>query len=90
MIVIAIAWLYVALMIAVGEATASTGSVAGAFFMFVLYGALPVALLVYVVGVRARARQRRLAAAERSASDTPDRGGETPADAPVAPVREEP
>lgn len=88
MYVVAIAWLYVAMMMAVGEATASNGSVGRALFMFVLYGALPVALLVYVVGLRARGRERKRAAAVNSGA--PDRGGETPAGAAVAPMREEP
>ena len=92
---VAIGWLYVALMMAVAEATSTTGTVLGAFFTFVLYGVAPVALVVYLMGTPARKRaiKAREAAelAERAAaaSAAPDAGGEAPADA-VAPVRKEP
>lgn len=95
---VVIAWLYVALMMAVAEATNTTGTVLGAIFTFLLYGAAPVALVVYLMGAPARRRalKAREAAerAQRSApapvvSDAPDQGGEAPADA-VAPERKEP
>ena len=50
MYLVVIAWLYVALMMAVAEATHSAGTVLGAFFTFVLYGAVPVALVIYLGG----------------------------------------
>ncbi|MFH0129464.1 hypothetical protein ACGLHS_04590 [Variovorax sp. VaC1] len=102
---IVIGWLYVAVMMAVAEATATTGTVLGAIFTFLLYGLAPVALVVYLMGTPGRRRAikqreaeaqeaaRRAAAAEaaaaQAASDLPDQGGEAPADA-VAPVRKEP
>ena len=92
MYLIVIAWLYVALMMAVVEAASTVGTLTGAFFTFVLYGAAPVALVVYLMdtprrkkAIRAREAAelaRRLAAA----SGQPDTGGEAAAD-PVAPVR---
>ena len=95
MYLVVIAWLYVALMMAVAEATHSAGTVLGAFFTFVLYGAIPVGLVIYIGGrpARRRAAQAREAAAreqQRAASAAPDGGGETAADAAVAPVRKEP
>jgi mannose/fructose/N-acetylgalactosamine-specific phosphotransferase system component IID len=39
MYVVAIAWLYVVLLMAVAEALSSQGTVLGAVFTFVLYGA---------------------------------------------------
>src|SRR5438309_1237095 len=51
---VVIAWLYVALMMAVAEATNSTGTVLGAIVTFVLYGLLPVALVVYLMATPAR------------------------------------
>ena len=54
--IIAIGWLYVALMMSVAEATNTTGTVLGAIITFVLYGALPVALLMYILGTPARRR----------------------------------
>jgi hypothetical protein len=56
MYIVAIAWLYVALMMAVAEATSFNGSVLGAIITFVLYGALPITLVVYVMGTPARRR----------------------------------
>lgn len=91
---VVIAWLYVALMMAVAEATSPVGTVIGAFFTFVLYGAGPVALVIYVMDTprRKRAiRQREAAELARRmapASSQPDGGGEAAADA-VAAVRKE-
>lgn len=86
MYIVVIAWLYVALMMAVAEACHPRGTVLTAIFTFLLYGAGPVALLVYLGGwpARRRARQGRAAA-----SGQPDGSSETAAD-PVPPVREEP
>ena len=93
MYLVVIAWLYVALMMAVAEATSPIGTVVGAFFTFVLYGAAPVALVVYVMDTPRRRRAiRARQAAERSAANAsgePDARREAPAD-PVAPVRKEP
>jgi ABC-type transport system involved in cytochrome c biogenesis permease subunit len=74
-----IAWLYVALMMALAEATHSQGSVLGAIFTFVLFGVLPVALVVYIMGAPGR-RKLRLKQADESAH--------TPAD-PLPPERKE-
>lgn len=73
MYLVVIAWLYVAVMMAVAEATHPAGTVLGAVFTFVLYGVAPVALLVYLMGRPARraARQAREAAAEVSRPDLP-------------------
>ena len=79
------AWLYVALAMAMAEASSPVGSVLGAVFTFLLYGALPLALVVYIVDTPARRRRARARAA--SAAD-PDRGSVTPGD-PVAPERVE-
>ena len=57
MYLVIITWLYVTLMMAVAEATSSTGSVLGAFFTFVLYGLLPMSILVYILGTPARKRR---------------------------------
>ena len=57
--IIAIGWLYVALMMSVAEATHTTGTVLGAIVTFVLYGLLPVALLLYILGTPARRRAHR-------------------------------
>ncbi len=54
MYLVVIAWMYVALMMAVAEANHSTGTLLGAVVTFVLYGLLPVALVVYLMGSPAR------------------------------------
>ena len=87
MYLIPIAWLYVALMMAVAEATNSTGTVLGAVITFLLYGLGPVALVMYLMGWPAR--RRAIKAREMAASGQPDAGGHAAAD-PVAPVRKEP
>ncbi|MEJ8815502.1 hypothetical protein WKW77_30865 [Variovorax ureilyticus] len=93
---VVIAWLYVALMMAVAEATNTNGTVLGAVFTFLLYGLIPVALVVYLMSTPARRRAlKEREAVEREAairahaasSVAPDAGGEPSADA-VAPVRE--
>ncbi|RYY96196.1 MAG: hypothetical protein EOO24_21580 [Comamonadaceae bacterium] len=92
MYLIAIGWLYVTMMMAVAEATNTTGTVLGAIVTFVLYGVLPVALLMYIMGTPGRKRAiraREQAAADAARSAQPDGGGETAAD-PVAAVRKEP
>jgi hypothetical protein len=88
---VVVAWLYVALMMAVAEATHPRGGLLGAFFTFLLYGVGPVALLVYLMGrpARRKARQAREAAEAAAPSGEPDGSGEPPAD-PVPPVRKEP
>ena len=73
---IAVAWIYVVLMMSVAEALSSQGTVLGAIFTFLLYGALPLAIVLYIAGTPGRKRARRAAemVAEASAP-APDRGG---------------
>ncbi|MCW5610651.1 MAG: hypothetical protein KIS83_08225 [Rubrivivax sp.] len=99
MYLVAIAWMYVVLMMAVAEALSSQGTVLGAVFTFLLYGLLPLGIVLYILGTPGRRRARRAAEAEELAqlraaaaaaapSAPPDGGGVAPGDA-VAPVREE-
>lgn len=90
MYLIPIGWLYVALMMSVAEATNSNGTVLGAVFTFLLYGLLPVGLLLYFMGTPARKRAiRAREAAEQAASVQPDTGSLAAADT-VPPVGKEP
>jgi hypothetical protein len=59
MYVVAIGWLYVALMMAVAEATNSTGTVLGGIVTFLLYGVLPTGLVMYLLATPARRRARK-------------------------------
>lgn len=56
MYIIPMAWLYVALMMAVAEATNDNGTVLGGVITFVLYGLGPVLLVLYLMGSPARRR----------------------------------
>lgn len=102
MYIVAIAWIYVALMMAVAEATNTNGTLLGAIVTFLLYGVAPVSLVVYLMGAPRRRkaikeREAQAAAAHAAEQATPSRqpdaGGEAAAAAEsdaVAPVREKP
>jgi L-asparagine transporter-like permease len=92
MYIVPIAWLYVALMMAVAEATHSNGTVLGAIITFVMYGLAPMGLVMYVMGapVRRRAIKAREAAELAAAHSTaPDTSSQAATDA-VPPVGEKP
>ncbi len=97
MYLVLIAWFYVALMMAVAEATSPVGTVLGAVITFLLYGALPMVVVGYIMGTPARKRARlKREAAENSDANSaaqstvaPDASRETTGDA-IAPVRKEP
>jgi mannose/fructose/N-acetylgalactosamine-specific phosphotransferase system component IID len=59
MTVVTIAWMYVVLMMALVEALSPQGSVLGAVFTFLLYGVLPLGIVLYVMGTPARRRTRK-------------------------------
>lgn len=80
---VAIAWIYVVGMMAIAEALSTQGSLLGAVITFVLYGVLPLAIVLYILATPARRRARRTAG-----SAAPDGGGHAPGDA-VAPERKE-
>ena len=95
MYIVPIAWLYVTVMMAVAEATNTTGTVLGGIVTFLLYGLLPVGLVVYVFG--APARQRAIKSKERAELEAapaasflnPDASGHAAGDA-VTAERKEP
>jgi hypothetical protein len=66
MYIVAIAWLYVALMMAVTEP-----SVAGGVMTFVFYGLAPLALFLWLVGTPERRRRRARAAAAEEGQALP-------------------
>ena len=94
MLLVAIAWIYVVLMMAVAEATSNQGTLLGALFTLLFYGVIPLGIVLYVMNEPARRRARRARAAaeaaERSAGALePDGGDHAPRDA-LAPERKEP
>ncbi len=70
MYIVAIAWAFVALLMALVEATSNQGTLLGALFTLLLYGALPLAIVLYVLNTpyRRRARRAAEAAADRAAA----------------------
>jgi membrane protein implicated in regulation of membrane protease activity len=82
---IAIGWMYVVVLMTVAEAMSARGSLLGAAVTFVLYGALPLAIVLYIFGAPMRRRVRAAAAS----GTQPDGGGHAAADA-VTPERKEP
>lgn len=60
MYIIAIAWIYVVFMMAIMEASVIAGIVT-----FLLYGVLPVSIIVYVMGTGQRKRKRRVQELQR-------------------------
>lgn len=92
MYLVIIAWLYVAVLMAVAEATSSQGTLLGAIVTFFLYGLMPIALVIYLMSSPLR-RKARAKAEASAASSAPDAGGHA-AGAPkpglVAPEGKEP
>lgn len=61
--IVAIAWMFVVILMSLAEATSTQGTLLGAFFTFVLYGLLPLTIVLYVMATPARRRARRRAEA---------------------------
>ncbi|MES2100819.1 MAG: hypothetical protein V4569_13415 [Pseudomonadota bacterium] len=92
MLLVAIAWIYVVLMVAVVEATSPQGTLLGALFTLLLYGVLPLTIVSYLLLSPARKRARRAAEAAEvalTAPFDPDDGGHPAGDA-ITPERKEP
>jgi NADH:ubiquinone oxidoreductase subunit 6 (subunit J) len=96
MYIVAVAWIYVVVMMTIAEATSKNGTVLGALFTFLLYGVLPLSIVLYLMGTPMRRKARR--AAEQAATDEaaaapsavePDGAGHAAGDA-VATIRKEP
>jgi hypothetical protein len=70
MYIVAIAWMYVVLMMSVAEATNANGTVLGAIVTFILYGLLPVSLVVYLMRSPGRRRAIKAKEAELASEST--------------------
>ncbi len=87
MYLVVIAWIYVVVLMSVAEAFSPQGSLLGAAVTFLLYGVLPLSIVVYIMGTPGRKR-----ALKKAESAAPDTGGHAPGAAQpqsVTPVREE-
>jgi heme exporter protein D len=100
MYIVVIAWLYVAVLMALAEGLSSNGTWLGASVTFLLYGLLPVSVVAYIMGSPLRRKARLKQEAEELAAQQqqqqlqpPDASGHAPGtaqDGGVAPVREKP
>ncbi|MFZ4623638.1 MAG: hypothetical protein ACOYNF_05315 [Rhodoferax sp.] len=99
MYIVAIAWLYVTVLMAATEASASNGTLLGAIITFCLYGVLPLGILVYIMRTPARRRAIKMresadlqaagmAPVDTGSGSAPDGHGKPAGDL-VAPVRKE-
>jgi len=88
MYLVAIAWGFVVVLMALVEATSTEGTVLGAFFTLLFYGVLPLSIVMYVLGtpMRRTARKRREDLEQADGSDHPP---PRPAE-PLAAEREKP
>ncbi len=64
MLIVALAWIYVVLLMALTEPTVVAG-----IMTFLLYCVLPLGILFYVTGGKRRKRRRERAAAEQAARE---------------------
>ena len=96
MYLVAIAWIYITLMMAVAEAFHPQGSLLGAFITFVFYGLAPLALVLYLLNTPGRRRRLNkpmdtnaehppTVGPQPSGDIAPNAGSESPTDA-IAPV----
>jgi membrane protein implicated in regulation of membrane protease activity len=84
---VALAWMYVVLMVAVAEAVSPQGTALGAFFTVLGWGVVPLSIVLYILATPARRRARKQA--ESDAVANPDGGGHAAGEA-VTTEREEP
>jgi hypothetical protein len=66
--IVALAWMFVVVLMALAEATSTQGTVLGAFFTLLLYGLLPLGLVLYLLGTPMRRRAQRAAEAAAPAN----------------------
>ncbi len=60
MYIVAIAWAFIVVLMAAAEATSTQGSVLGALITLMLYGVIPLTIVLYIMGtpMRRRAKHR--------------------------------
>jgi len=68
--IVAIAWIFVVVLMAAAEATSNQGTVLGALMTLLLYGALPLWIVMYLLGTPMRRQARRAAEAAADAEAT--------------------
>lgn len=88
--IVGFTWIFVVVLMALAEAMSPQGTVLGAVFTLLLYGLLPISIVLYLMGtpMRRRAAQRQ-ATFESTQCAQRDGRGHAPG-APVAAERKEP
>jgi small-conductance mechanosensitive channel len=86
MYIVAIAWIYVVFMMAITEQTATAG-----VMTFLLYGVLPLTIVLYLMGIPQRKRNRQRAEQKRMSGqpDTVDEVNEEAPDTKFDPAQEQ-
>jgi hypothetical protein len=84
-LLVAIGWIYVVLLMAVAEVASPGGTLLGALVTLLLYGALPLGIVLYVLDTP----RRRAALRRAEGSDGDAHGGGHAAGDTVTPKREE-
>jgi membrane protein implicated in regulation of membrane protease activity len=87
--IVAIAWMFVVVLMSLAEATSPQGTLLGAFFTLLLYGLLPLSIVLYLLGTPMRRRARRQAETAEASIPQSDAGGKA-AGGVVATERKEP
>ena len=59
MYLVAIAWIYVVLMMSIAEVMHPDGTLLGAIVTFLLYGVLPLSIVLYIMGARLRVSKKQ-------------------------------
>lgn len=65
--IVAIAWMFVVVLMSVAEAVNPDGTIIGAIFTFLFYGVGPLALVMYLLGTPMRRKAQRAAEAAEAA-----------------------
>lgn len=76
--IVALGWMFVVVLMSLAEATSANGTVLGAVFTLLLYGALPLAIVLYLMNTphRRRARLRKDAEDAARAAMAPEDEGQ--------------
>jgi hypothetical protein len=76
--VVALAWMYVVLMVALAEVFSPQGTAVGALFTVLGWGVIPLSVLLYILATPARRAARQAAASRASAGPLPGVGPHLP------------
>lgn len=89
MLIVALAWMFVIVLLSLAEATSPQGSVLGAVVTFVFWGLLPLGIVLYLMSRSARRRARHRAGTAAASAAQGHGGGHPPGET-VSAERKEP